>query len=102
MNAETLATRRDFIRVGAVGLAGLTLPALLRAEQAARAAGLSTPKAKNVIFYWCQGGPPHQDMWDLKPEAPPEIRGEFRGIPSALPGYQVCELLPRLAKLVNK
>jgi len=80
---------------------GLTLPNLLRAEATATV-GQRAAKAKNVIFYWCQGGPPHQDMWDLKPEAPAEVRGEFKGIDTVLPGYQVCELMPELAKRVDK
>lgn len=92
-------TRRDVLHLGAVGLSALTLPALLQAEQNAirRAA-----KAKNVIFIWQQGGPPHQDMWDMKPDAPDEIRGEFKPIATDLPGYQVCELMPQLAQRINK
>jgi hypothetical protein len=98
-------SRRSALELGGAGLLGLTLPGLLRAEQAAKsavAAGAKSPKAKNVIFYWCQGGPPHQDMWDLKPDAAAEIRGEFKGIDTVLPGYQVCELMPELAKRVDK
>jgi hypothetical protein len=99
--------RRTALELGAAGLLGLSLPNFLRAEQAAKqiaANGVAPklPKAKNVIFYWCQGGPPHQDMWDLKPEAPAEVRGEFKGIDTVLPGYQVCELMPELAKRVDK
>ncbi|MDW8266299.1 MAG: DUF1501 domain-containing protein, partial [Gemmataceae bacterium] len=59
-------------------------------------------RAKNVIFIWQQGGPPHQDMWDMKPEAPQEYRGEFRPIQTDLPGYTVCELMPRLARQVRR
>lgn len=94
-------TRRHALELGGAGLLGLTLPNLLRAEATA-SVGQRAAKAKNVIFYWCQGGPPHQDMWDLKPEAPAEVRGEFKGIDTVLPGYQVCELMPELAKRVNK
>lgn len=94
-------TRRDVLRIGAVGLSALSLPALLRAEKES-ALGRTTPRAKNVIFIWQQGGPPHQDMWDLKADAPAEIRGEFKGIPTDLPGYQVCELMPRLAQQVKR
>ena len=92
-------SRRDVLRLGAVGLSGLTLPAILRAEaeNAARKA-----KVKNVIFIWQQGGPPHQDTWDMKPEAPAEIRGEFKSIASDLPGYRVCELMPKLSQQVKK
>src|SRR4051794_32947318 len=92
-------SRRDILQLGAVGLSRLTLPAILRAEAegAARKA-----KVKNVIFIWQQGGPPHQDTWDMKPDAPAEMRGEFKSIPSALTGYRVCELLPQLAKQTDK
>lgn len=91
-------SRRDVLRLGAVGLSGLTLPAILRAEREAH----RPAKAKNVIFIWQQGGPPHQDTWDMKSDAPAEIRGEFKSIPSELPGYQVCELMPLLSKQVKK
>src|SRR5262245_50891937 len=91
-------SRRDVLRLGAVGLSALTLPNALRAERA----GGAKPKAKNVIFIWQQGGPPHQDMWDMKPDAPAEFRGEFKPIPTDLPGYTVCELMPRLPRQVQR
>jgi hypothetical protein len=91
--------RRDVLQLGALGLSSLTLPAILRAEQEATR---PSAKAKNVIFIWQQGGPPHQDMWDMKPDAPEEIRGEFKPIATNLPGYQVCELMPQLAKQVQR
>jgi hypothetical protein len=97
--------RRAALELGAAGLLGLTLPALLRRDALARSLDASAPrpaKAKNVIFYWCQGGPPHQDMWDMKPNAPAEVRGEFSPIASNLPGYQVCELLPQLAQRIHR
>jgi hypothetical protein len=90
-------TRRDFLRLGAVGLSALTLPNILRAEREGAKA-----KAKNVIFIWQQGGPPHQDMWDMKPDAPDDLRGEFKPIQTDLPGYTVCELMPKLARQVKK
>jgi hypothetical protein len=86
-------SRRRFIQVGTVGL-GLTLPRLLRAEQAERA----TKREKSIILIFCNGGPAHLDTFDLKPDAPSEIRGPFRPIRTAVPGVQVCELLPELAK----
>jgi hypothetical protein len=89
--------RRDFLGVGLVGLSSLTLPAVLRAAREGRPA-----KAKNVIFIWQQGGPPHQDTWDMKPEAPEGMRGEFRPIASNLPGYTVCELMPKLSQQVHR
>ena len=80
-------TRRDVLRLGAIGLSALSLPAVLWAEKEAPG---TRAKAKNVIFIWQQGGPPHQDMWDMKPDAPEGIRGEFNPIPTNLPGYTVC------------
>lgn len=91
-------TRRQVIQLGGAGLLGLTLPSLLRAEQAAGA----KPKAKNVIFIWQQGGPAHQDTWDMKPDAPEEVRGEFKPIATNLPGYQVCELMPLLSQQIHR
>lgn len=91
-------TRRDVLHLGALGLSALTLPNVLRAEQDTS----RRPKAKNVIFIWQQGGPPHQDMWDMKPDAPDEIRGEFKPISTDLPGYQVCELMPELAQRIGR
>ncbi len=92
-------SRRDVLRIGSLGLSALTLPQLLWAEQHALG---RRAKAKNVIFIWQQGGPPHQDTWDMKPQAPEEIRGEFKPIASKIPGYQVCELMPELAQRVDK
>lgn len=91
-------TRRDVLRIGAVGLSSLSLPAILRAE---RESAIKA-KAKNVIFIWQQGGPPHQDMWDMKPDAPAEFRSEFNPIATDLPGYKVCELMPQLARQVKR
>ncbi len=89
--------RRDFLGLGLVGLSALSLPALLRAERAGRPA-----RGKNVIFIWQQGGPPHQDTWDMKPDAPAAMRGEFRPIATDLPGYTVCELMPYLSRQVRR
>jgi uncharacterized protein (DUF1501 family) len=84
-----MRTRRDILRIGALGLAGLTTRDLL----AARRRG----KAKHCIVVWLQGGPSHLDLFDLKPEAPSEIRGEFRTAKS-IDGVYVSEHLPRLAQ----
>ena len=92
-----LTNRRDFF-VGGAGLFGLTVPGLLRV----RAATPKKAKADHVIVVWLGGGPPHQDMFDLKPNAPAEIRGEFKPIDTNVPGIQVGELLPRLAKNADK
>src|SRR4030088_1155549 len=88
--------RRDFIKIGAAGLFGLTLPHLLRLEsqaKAAEAAGGLKPRADAVIMLWLGGGPASIDMWDLKPNAPTEIRGEFKSIPTSADGVQICEHL---------
>src|SRR5580692_4940114 len=90
-------SRRDFLRVGGLALGGLSLPQLLEAE--ARAASGISHKA--VIMVFLAGGPPHQDMVDLKPDAPAEIRGEFKPIHTNVPGIQICELLPRIAAMTD-
>lgn len=91
-------SRRNFLKIGALGLGGLALPQLLRAE--ARMGIGKTHKA--VIMIFLPGGPSHQDIFDLKPEAPAEIRGEFKPISTSVPGIQICEHLPRLAAVMDK
>ena len=91
-------SRRDFLKVGGLAMGGLTLPQLLRAE--ARA-GVGRSH-KSIIMVFLAGGPPHQDMVDLKPHAPAEIRGEFKPIPTNVPGIELCEHLPRLAQRADK
>jgi hypothetical protein len=90
--------RRDFLTVGGMMLGGLTLPQLLRAEAAA-GKGRSH---KAIINVFLPGGPPHLDMWDLKPDAPAEIRGEFRPIQTNVPGIEISEMFPRMAKMMDK
>jgi hypothetical protein len=94
-------TRRSFLRVGFLGLAGLTLADHLRLRAAAAKAGSPT-KDTSVILLWLGGGPSHLDMYDLKPSAPAEFRGEFRLIKTNVPGIEVGEHLPRQAKLMDK
>src|SRR5262245_16416394 len=92
-------TRREMIRVGGLALGGLTLAELMRL----RAEGASEPgRAKSVIMIWLRGGPSHIDSYDMKPEAPAEIRGEFRPIPTRVPGIQLCEHLPRHAAIMDR
>src|SRR5213083_2396756 len=91
-------SRRNFLRIGALGLGGLALPQLLRAEAAS---GIRRSH-KAVIMIFLPGGPSHQDMFDLKMDAPSEIRGEFKPIPTNVPGIQICEHLPKLAKMTDK
>jgi len=91
-------SRRSFLQVGALGLGGMMLPDLLRAEatSAAQAAG------KSVINIMLFGGPTHMDTFDLKPEAPAEFRGEFKPIQTAVPGLEISELMPKLASVADK
>jgi hypothetical protein len=91
-------TRRSFLQVGGLAVGGLALPDLLRAEAVA-GRGKSH---KSVIMVFLAGGPPHQDMVDLKPEAPADIRGEFQPISTAVPGVEICELLPGLAQRADR
>lgn len=94
-------TRRQALRIGSTGLlGGLTLPALLQLQ--AQAAAPLAPKAKACIFLMLEGGPSHIDMWDLKPEAPAEIRGTFHPISTKVPGTQISEILPHCAKITDK
>jgi len=94
-------TRRSFLKIGALsfGAMNLSLADLFRAE--ARAGG-SVSAHKAVINIFLGGGPPHQDLWDLKMDAPAEIRGEFQPIATNVPGLQICEVFPRLARLMDK
>jgi hypothetical protein len=95
-------TRRESLKIGALSaLGGFGLPELLRAE-ARRPASARPGKAKNVIVLFLAGGAPHQDMYDLKPAVPAEIRGEFKPIATSVSGIQVGEHLPRLAKWMHK
>ncbi len=92
-------TRRDFLTVGGTILGGaLTLPNLLRAE-AQTGVKLSN---KAIINVFLPGGPPHLDMWDLKPDAPVEVRGEFKPIDTNVPGIRICEHFPRIARMMDK
>ena len=91
-------SRRNFLKIGALGMGGLALPQLLHAE----AASGIRKSDKAVIMIYLPGGPPHQDTFDLKLDAPSEIRGEFRPIPTNVPGIQICEHLPRIAGITDK
>src|SRR5262249_46929136 len=91
-------TRRSCLRIGGLALGGLALPHILRAEAAS---GVRNP-AKGIIMLLPPGGPTHLDMYDLKPEAPPEVRGEFRPVATNVPGIEISELMPRLAQTADK
>ncbi|QDU93953.1 DUF1501 domain-containing protein [Lignipirellula cremea] len=91
-------SRRNFLKIGAMGAAGLTLPQLLSLEAAA---GIKNSK-KSVILVYLVGGPPHQDMFDLKPEAPAEVAGPWRPIPTNVDGVEIGELLPMMSRMMDK
>src|SRR5438105_14997245 len=93
---ETIDRRRWLLRAGAVAGAALGLPELLRRE--AEAGEAKAGKAKSLIVFFLEGGPAHQDLWDMKPDAPVEIRGEFQPIATRVPGLLFCEHLPLLAR----
>jgi Protein of unknown function (DUF1501) len=84
-------SRREVLSVGAAALLGLDLATLLSAASQGRA------KAKSLILFFLEGGPAHQDLWDMKPDAPAEVRGEFKPIATTVPGLMFCEHLPMLA-----
>ncbi len=96
-------SRRSFLQLGGMAMGGLSLPQILAAENAApktaKSGGLGH---KAVIMIYMPGGPAHQDMYDLKMEASREIRGEFKPIKTRVPGIEICELLPRLARNMDK
>ncbi len=89
--------RRQFLTIGGLAMGGISLSQLLQAEAAA-----GTKRHKSVIMIFLSGGPPHQDMFDLKMDAPVEIRGEFQPISTKVPGIQICEHLPRMAAMMDK
>src|SRR5882724_13468221 len=98
----TISSRRNFLKAGLAGLAGLSLPGLLRHRAEASRAGKSRRSDKAVILLWMAGGPSHIDTWDPKPDRPPENRGPFGVIRTRLPGVIVCEHLPKLAAMLDK
>ncbi|HEY2838737.1 MAG TPA: DUF1501 domain-containing protein, partial [Pirellulales bacterium] len=96
-----ICQRRDFLRVGS----GLALASFVSPVSALRAASADSPrggKAKSCILVYLLGGPPQLDTFDLKPEAPAEIRGPFKPIATNVPGTQICEHLPKLAALADR
>ena len=98
-------TRREILRVGGIGMGGLSLPQLLRASESRLDpinSPRSVPRARSVVILYLSGGPSQLDMWDLKPEAPLEIRGTFRPIDTRVPGIQISEHMPRMAKIADK
>ncbi len=97
---DIVSSRRSFLQVGSLALGGMTLPGLLRLRQAG--AQSSAGRKKSVILIWQAGGPSHIDMYDLKPDAPAEVRGEFKPIDTNVAGIRIGEHLPRQAKIMDK
>jgi hypothetical protein len=97
MPSQPSCTRRSLIQVGAAGLSGLTLPRVLAAESVGK-----EPRAKACILIYLDGGPSHIDLFDMRPEAPAEIRGPFQPIATSVPGTSVCEHLPRVARQMHR
>ena len=97
-------SRRELLRVGGLGMLGVSLPRLLQAaaSPASSATDAAFGRAKNIIFLYLAGGPPQHETFDPKPDAPAEIRGPFNPISTNIPGIQFCELLPRTAALADK
>ena len=96
-----LCQRREFLRIaGGLAASGFLLPGSF--AKSTEGIPATTGRAKSCILVYLLGGPPHQDMFDLKPEAPAEIRGPFQPIDTNVPGMQICEHLPRLAKMADR
>jgi len=101
-------SRREFLRVGGAGMLGISLADILRLQANAESAPVDPRqksgwgRAKSVIFIFLQGGPSHIDIWDPKPDAPSNVRGEFKPIKTVVPGINLTEVMPLLAKQVDK
>ena len=94
-------TRRSFLQVGAAAMAGLTLPNWL-SLQASGAVDEKKAKIRNCITIFLVGSPGHLDTWDMKPDAPEDIRGKFKPISTSVPGVQICEHFPRMARMMDR
>src|SRR5689334_20809794 len=100
-------SRRELLRIGGLGTLGLSLPSFLRARSIQAAERVAARprtfgRAKHCILLYMWGGPPHQDTFDLKPDAPVELRGEFKPIPTNVPGISISDHLPLLAQCADK
>ncbi|HEX8911177.1 MAG TPA: DUF1501 domain-containing protein [Humisphaera sp.] len=100
------STRRDFLKVGVGAFAGMGLAGVLRqraaAAEVAKATGVASPRPVNCIMIWLDGGPSHYESFDPKPDAPTEVRGEFKTIPTKVPGVRFSECVPKLAACNDK
>jgi uncharacterized protein (DUF1501 family) len=97
-----VGTRRWFLQTGLAGVAGLSLPELLRFRTQGAAANARVKDRKSVILIWLSGGPSQLDTWDPKPDAPAEVRGPFRSVATKVPGVRVCEHLPLQASIMDR
>ena len=99
-------SRRGLLRIGSLGALGLTLPGLLRADGAraasGRSGGAARPRIQSCILIFYYGGPSHLDTWDMKPEAPREVRGIFGSIATSVPGLRVSEHMPHAARVMDR
>lgn len=98
-NGRKAWSRREVLSVGGLGVGGLTLAEVLRGQAQA---GATSPRPKSVIMVWLRGGASHIDSYDMKPDAPPEVRGEFQPIATNVPGIHLCEYLPKHAQIMDK
>ncbi len=96
---DRFLSRRQLLQAGGISLFGLHLPRLLQADEARKT--LAAARADNCILIFLNGGPSHLDMWDMKPDAPAEVRGDFKPIATSVPGLQLSEHLPRLARQMH-
>lgn len=95
-------SRRQWLRIGSLGAFGLNLARLFQAEATAARSPSSLPRLRHCIVIYYYGGPSHLDTWDMKPNAPREVRGEFQPMATTVPGVRICEHLPRCARLMHK
>ncbi len=107
LRAASLADRRGFLRAGVLGTAGLSLAQLLRSEASGSEAGAATAggvrsRERSIIILWMRGGPSHIDMWDPKPDAPAEYRGEFGTSTTSVPGILLSDMLPQCGGVMEK
>src|SRR5687768_16237076 len=94
-------TRRSFLQAGATALGGMSLPNLMRLE-ASGAVDSASARIRNCITIFLVGSPGHLDTWDMKPDAPSEVRGKFKPTRTNVPGIQICEHFPLMARMMNK
>jgi hypothetical protein len=97
-----LVSRRNMLKASLAGIAGLSLPGLLRHQAQATAMGQTAHRGKSVILLWMTGGPSHIDTWDVKPDRPLQNRGPFGTVATKLPGVRVCEHLPKQAAMLDQ